>query len=244
MKATGLIGGFVVIAALGGAVWEWRAAERLRGENAALRAQLEAAPAQSSATSDDVQRREAELQKLRGEAQELVRLRGEITQLRSSNKDAEKLRAENQQLRTANQQLRGAATEAASSPAPPKPAGDTFARESWTFAGYASPESALVSAIWAMREGNPKTYIESLSPDEQARMSQAWGNKTEAEVAAKHQSDVSKITSIRVVDRQEVTPEQVTMSIYIGGVDRLEKVSMHRVGNDWKFGGFIREPKK
>ena len=34
------------------------------------------------------------------------------------------------------------------------------------------------------------------------------------------------------------------MSVYIDGVDRTEKVSMKRVGNDWKFGGFIREPKQ
>ena len=66
----------------------------------------------------------------------------------------------------------------------------------------------------------------------------------EADVAAKHQSDVAKITSIRVVDRQEGSPNEVTMSVYIGGVDRLEKVRMNKVGNDWKFGGFIREPKQ
>ena len=75
-------------------------------------------------------------------------------------------------------------------------------------------------------------------------MSQAWAGKNEGDVAAKHQNDVSKITSIRVVDRHEVSPDQVMMSIYIGGVDRLEKVSMQRVGTDWKFGGFVREAKK
>jgi hypothetical protein len=34
----------------------------------------------------------------------------------------------------------------------------------------------------------------------------------------------------------------MVMSVYIDGVDRMEKVSMKRVNNEWKFGGYIREP--
>ena len=67
---------------------------------------------------------------------------------------------------------------------------DRIAREQWSNAGYASPEAALVSAIWSMREGNPKSYLESLSPEEQQRMSKVWEGKTEQEIVAKHQQDV------------------------------------------------------
>ena len=121
---------------------------------------------------------------------------------------------------------------------------DQFPKESWNFAGYASPEAALVSAIWSMKEGNPKTYLDSLSPDEQARMAKVWENKSEAEIAAKHQSDVSSISAFRILERQNVTDNEVLMNVYIEGVGRMEKVSMKRVGNDWKFGGFIRPPPK
>ena len=34
----------------------------------------------------------------------------------------------------------------------------------------------------------------------------------------------------------------MTIGVYIDGVGRFEKVSMQRVGNDWKFKGFIRDP--
>ena len=47
-----------------------------------------------------------------------------------------------------------------------------------------------------------------------------------------------------MLDRQVVSPDETVMSVYIEGVSRMEKVSMKRVGNDWKFDGFIREPKK
>ena len=31
---------------------------------------------------------------------------------------------------------------------------------------------------------------------------------------------------------------------YVEGPERMEKVSMKRIGSDWKFGGFIRNPTK
>jgi hypothetical protein len=32
------------------------------------------------------------------------------------------------------------------------------------------------------------------------------------------------------------------MKVFIEGVNREEKVSIKRVGNEWKFNGFIRDP--
>jgi hypothetical protein len=178
---------------------------------------------------------------LDSERNELLRLRSEVGQLRGASQEAIKLRADLQRLRTENQQLRSTAAAAnTSAPAP----SDQFPKESWNFAGYGTPDAALVSAIWAMKEGNPKTYLESLSPEEQARMGKVWENKSEAEIAAKHQSDVSSITGMRVLDRKSISPEEVQMSVYIQGVDRMEKVSMKLINQEWKFGGFIRDPKK
>ena len=49
---------------------------------------------------------------------------------------------------------------------------------------------------------------------------------------------------MRVLDRHEISAEEMQMNVYIEGVGRVEKVSMKRTGNDWKFGGFIRLPPK
>lgn len=95
-----------------------------------------------------------------------------------------------------------------------------------------------------MREGNPQTYLQSLSPEEQARLAKSWQNKPETEIVAKHQSDVAAITGLRVLDRQTVSPNEVLMNVYIEGVGRMEKVSMKLIGNEWKFGGYIRPPPK
>jgi len=216
-------------------------AKRLQAENQALRAeldQLRAAADQAAAGHD------AELKRAQADAQDAARLRGEVTQLRNTAKDADKLRAENQQLKTENQSLRGANIAAPAAPAAPAAEPGNFPKDSWTFAGYTSPDAALVSAIWSMQQGNPKQYFDSLTPEEQARMTKVWEGKTAEEIAAKHQSDTAKITGMRVLYQQAVSADEVVMSVYIGGVDRAEKVSMKRVGDDWKFGGFIREPAK
>ena len=55
---------------------------------------------------------------------------------------------------------------------------------------------------------------------------------------------VSAIKGMRILDRQTISPEEMQINVYIDGVDRLEKVSMKKIGDDWKFGGFIREPKQ
>ena len=222
-----------------------RTIRALKLENADLRAQLHAAEQAHAESASRSTKADAELTRLRAHEQELVRLRGDVTQLRTGSKDAEKLRGENQQLRVENQRLRASAPSQAADPTPVlrDVQASHFPRESWTFAGYGTPAHALVSAIWAMREGNPKTYFESLSAEEQARIAQTWENKSEAEIVAKHQNDVSKITDLRVLEQQQVSPEEITMSVYIGGVDRMEKVSMRKVGEEWKFGGFIREQK-
>ena len=95
-----------------------------------------------------------------------------------------------------------------------------------------------------MNQGNPRQYFDSLTPEEQLRMTRVWENKSQAEIAAKHQGDTAKITGLKVLNQQAVTADEVVMSVYIEGVDRAEKVSMKRVGNDWKFGGYLREPAK
>ena len=212
----------------------------LQQENASLRAEVEALRA-SSAEAEAA--RAAESKRLQAGAQDAARLRGEVTQLRTTAKDAEKLRAENQQLRNDNQKLRGAAATANTPPAQPPPQPGSFPRESWSLAGYMSPESALVSAIWSMQQGNPKQYFDSLTPEEQLRMTKVWEGKSAEEIAAKHQNDTSKITGMKVLTHETVSADEVRMGVFIEGVDRTENVSMKRVGTDWKFGGFIREPK-
>jgi len=237
----------VIVIAVSVAAVNWRKAVLFQEDNDALRAKVEALEAETAQSAQAAEIVKTSAEKLRTQTSELAKLRNEVTQLRTTAKTAETLTAENQKLRAENQQLHARAGSGSTPAAPTQNASDNlagrgqFPRDSWTFAGYASPENALVSAIWAMREGDPKTYLDSLAPQEQQRMAQNWQNKSETEIAEKHKSDVSSISGLRVLELQKVAPNEVLMNVYLEGPGRVEKVRMSQVGQDWKFGGFIRD---
>jgi hypothetical protein len=226
----------LLVAALVAAFFGWQRAQQSRAELESLRAQAQTLEDQRASEEETrSKQRDTELQRLRAEAQEVHKLRNEVRQLRAGANEAEKLRAENQQLRAA-----ASAVTASPAPAPtPAAASSRFPKEAWAFSGYATPEAALVSAVWAMKEGNPKAYLDSLSPEEQVRMAKSWENKSEAEVAAKHQADVASIKGVWILEQKSVKDDEIVLTVHIEGPGKNDQVSMKRVGNDWKFGGFF-----
>lgn len=244
MRVERIVYGVLIFAAAVAASVNWRKAALFQADNEALRARIESLEADISQSSQVLQLAKSNSEKVRAQTSELLQLRNEVTQLRTGSKNAEALATENQRLRAENQQLRSspATAQAPQQNAAANLAGrDQFPRTSWNFAGYSSPESALVSAIWAMKEGDPKTYLDSLAPQEQLRVAQNWQDKSEAEIAEKHKSDVSTISNLRVLERQTVAPNEIVMNVYLEGPGRVEKIRMNQVGQEWKFGGFIRD---
>ena len=240
MRVERLIYSVLVLTASIVAVVNWRKAALFAGDNEELRSRIESLELEAASTDRVLEIARGHSDKLRDQTTELMRLRNEVTQLRVEKNAVEPLKVENEKLKNEVGELRSRAGVDGKGPGTAQPA--QFPRESWSFSGYASPESALVSAIWAMKEGNPETYLNSLTPKEQERMALVWQNKAENEIADKHKSDVSKIAGLRVVARQNLSPTEVIMNVYLEGPDRMEKIRMNQVGQDWKFGGFIREP--
>jgi hypothetical protein len=232
-----LIVGFATVAAI-----QWRKAALFQSDNEQLRAKMVELEAASDQISKGFDLARANIDKQRTQLSDLQRLRGEVTQLRAASKAVETLTSENQRLAAENAQLRKSVqAQDATAPQQGLAGRNQFPRDSWTFAGYSSPEAALVSALWAMKQGDPKTYLDSLAPDEQQRTAQSWQNKNEGEIAQKHQNDVSSIANLRVLDRQSVSANEVVMNVYLEGPGRVEKIRMNQIGQDWKFGGFIRD---
>ncbi|TMQ01516.1 MAG: DUF4878 domain-containing protein [Verrucomicrobia bacterium] len=216
------------LAGLGLLVTERGRVAALRTENERLRAEL--AAAQRSIDSIKAQQNR-ELEQLRTEVSEVHKLRNEVTQLRAGAKTTEQLRAEN--------------------PAAPKAGGTTppatvpqegyYAKENWTFSGYATPEAALQSVVWAMREGDTKTILGAVTPEEMARMQSEWAGKSEAEISADAKRGTEKINSIRILDSRAISEDEVVLNVYAaGGEDKIQKISMKRLGGEWRMAG----PKK
>src|SRR3569623_195150 len=160
MRIERLIYSVLIIAcAIIGAL-NWRKATLFEADNNQLRSKVEALQADAAQATEGLNMVKATLDKQRAQALEVHKLRGEVTLLRGSSNALAALRVENQRLAAENSALRSQGAQSESAQAGQGIAGrNQFPRDSWAFAGYSSPEAALVSALWAKKQGDPQHYL-------------------------------------------------------------------------------------
>lgn len=140
---------------------------------------------------------------------ELAKLQDEVRALRKRTNDLQRLQAEIRQLRSKLSSM--------SSNAPPDvPAADIYPRDSWTFAGYDTPEAALESATWAISQGNEAAYLASLAP---ALRGEMQGQLADGSFADAGPGELSDVTGYRIVDRASISDTQRILSIHTDGHD-------------------------
>ena len=158
---------------------------------------------------------------------ELLRLRAEVAALRQQGKALESPRAENRQA-----------------PAAPESgdlATNTWPKESWAFAGYATPSAAVQSCLWAASKGDVKAFMQGVTGDAQKMAETLLAGKSEHEISAAVAVAFGGIKSFRVVSREvqgEDTVVLTTASEEESGTV-TKKALMKKVGNDWKLSGYV-----
>ena len=183
-------------------------------------------------------RREEQIQKLQETAREVYKLRNQAGQALTQAQALEKLRDENQQLRSAP-----ASAAAASQTTKDE---NYVTKENWAFAGFNTPEATLQSVSWAMREGDPKSLLSTLTNDEKNAMQQKWGNKSEEEIRAENKHEIAEVTGYRILEKKIVSDTEVVLSVFAEGTGHLAKFSLKLTPNfekgsaEWKFGGRAR----
>ena len=209
---------------------------RLGAQHAALQQQLTAAQAQVEALEQ--RKPQASTAPAPDEVQtELLRLRNQAAQLKQATNELQKLRAQAQQLQAA-QQARSAEAAPAATPTPtPNVASAPVPRESWAFAGYATPEAALQSAIFSMSQGDVQTFLASLSPEEAQRVQKSFENKTPEQFAQDGQREMARVKSFQVLGREDLGPDRVMLQVYGAGEERVQRVIMQKIGEEWKWAG-------
>ena len=235
MKTRSVILGVLCAAAVVGvASWVavgYQARLRLEEENLGLRQQLDqmgelavenerlsnlvAHASQSQSLPDD-------------QLRELLRLRGEVAALRQQGKALESPRVENGQA-----------------PAPPEsgdPAADNWPKESWAFAGYASPSAAVQSCLWAASKGDVKTFLSGVTGNAQMFAEKLLAGRSESEISAAVTALFAGVKSLRVVSREvqdENTVVLTTASEEESGTV-TKKALMKKVGDEWKLAGEVQ----
>ncbi len=163
---------------------------------------------------------------------ELMRLRGESALARNQKTELDRMREENRRLRSAG--------TVSAPPQDPTPAQDDLPKERWTFAGYATPEAAFQTTVWALSQGDVKTMLASLAPDELARRQQRWQDKTEEEIGANTKAEFEKIKGFRILKKEALSENEVVLTLFVDGLNPDEgtpRMKLQRVGNEWKAAG-------
>jgi len=158
---------------------------------------------------------------------ELNRLRAEVARLRATTNEARQLRQELSRLRSPQRPGPGAAQP------------DNFPRESWAFAGYATPESTMQSLAWAALQGDVNTFLNSMSPDRQSRQRQDWQKmgRNETQVRDRLTREFGGTKAIRIDGRQFISENEVIFSTFIernNGSGEKANVRLQRIDNQWK----------
>jgi RNA polymerase sigma factor (sigma-70 family) len=203
---------------------------KLLEENAALRRGLDELPAlrsENDRLSNLLAQANNSASPSKEQLTELLKLRGEVGSLRRQTNELATLKVENQDLK--------AAPKNPTAPASPT---DSLPRESWVFAGYADPESAFQSAVWARSQGDAKTYLASLSP--QGQEFKKFENKSEEVIASELPRDMDGVTGFKIVDKEMVSDDEAILTIFADGIKEGARFKLQRIGNDWKFAGPVK----
>jgi hypothetical protein len=159
---------------------------------------------------------------------ELGKLREEVRHLRTRTNDLQSMRVEMRRLRA---QLSAARSSMTSNAPPDVPAGDIYPRDSWKFAGFDTPESAVESVTWAISQGDEDSYFESLSPDLQDEMQSALIDGSFADLGP---VELMGATGFRIVDRETISDGQQIITIYVDGQTDEMSLPLIKTPDGWK----------
>ena len=242
MKLNSLFTAVLSIATVSGlAIWlavEHQSRQRLVEEHLALEAQLSRMAelsAENERLSNLFSQASAPQSLSDAESLELLRLRGEVAVLRPQIVGLESVRKENHQVRFALENyLKNPNSNAATALATP----DYWPRDSWKFTGYATPDAALQSVLWAANNGDLKTLVASTTGEIQKMVAADLDNKSADEASIKAMDEVFNIKSIHVLNREFQDADTAVLTTEIEGRTETttEKMVLIRTGNEWKLG--------
>ncbi len=161
---------------------------------------------------------------------ELLRLRGAAGMLRQLKQDLDAARKENDQVHAWSDKFLTAANEAGTNRAT-----NFWPQNSWTNAGYTSPESTLQTVLWAGNNGDVTNFLASASPDWIKDLT----NKPLAQISAEIANETYDLRSIRLLGENAQDENTMVLTLETEGVDDFHTINlvMKRFGNQWLYAG-------
>jgi RNA polymerase sigma factor (sigma-70 family) len=228
----GIISAIVVAGVATPLVLQHQSQVRLREDNQAFRQQVDQLAAENERLANLVARANSSQALAIDQPSEILRLRGEVGVLRQQKSEAERVQEENRQLRAG---LTNAQDAQATKPA--TPFSTPVPKESWAFAGYATPEAAMQTMVWAWSNRDGETVLASSTPEGRKKFEKDFEGKPASEALAAFPIDVSKAFFYQLYNKKEVSDDEVTFEVGFELPFRMgynRPVTMKKVGGEWK----------
>jgi hypothetical protein len=118
-----------------------------------------------------------------------------------------------------------------------KQATNDYPKNSWAFAGYASPDSALESWIWAFSKGDKAVMLQSLTTESQQVWETHLTGETDAQMQAQAAKAMAGVFGYTIQKRKINSDDDVIISLTMNGIGQAMKMELKKIGNDWKVAG-------
>jgi hypothetical protein len=118
--------------------------------------------------------------------------------------------------------------------------GTSFPRESWDFAGYATPEATVQSYIWAASQGKAESVLACLDPDSDIAKKIKAEFQAHPESLAKAPEQSQNVREFRILSSEILSGDEVrlTATMTIKGVEGPpDKLHLRKINGDWKLSG-------
>jgi RNA polymerase sigma factor (sigma-70 family) len=110
------------------------------------------------------------------------------------------------------------------------------------FAGFATPEAALKSFIWAEGTGKLETLLAACTPQQAARFKQKIAGVPEPELRRRLMEEAKNRSDYEVTGKDIISDDEVRLHLQVQPYPGHPKVGndvqvMQKIGNDWKYAG-------
>lgn len=172
----------------------------------------------------------AAVEEMREQTKELAKLRNEVMQLRAAKRELELARQE-------NAQLLGAQT--VSAPVPRQAPPGFIGKEQLANSGFATPDHAMQTFFWALREGNFRMMFQAISPSDPERqridkMSPEQVAKLESKAALIPAQQMRNFTDFGIRWRETISDEAVVLHVGSSLSTNTMPFRFERTAEGWK----------
>ena len=114
---------------------------------------------------------------------------------------------------------------------------DSKRKKDYAFGGYAAPQSALESLLWAMTQSDAKTFKASLAPEMASAFAPQFQDLPEGVMPGGFKNGAMyQASGYRVVEETALSNEETRLKVFLEGKPKIAvKLVFKKIGDEWKW---------